>query len=145
MTRDRSFKRLVRARMDKTGESYTAARAMLLAAAEAVAPATPATHTDAPVLATSDAEIRRRTGRGWEEWFDLLDEWGADRMTHREVARRVAARWASRPSGSQPARTDGSANASNSRSAGTATVLDAVATNDPSARWPTARRPRARS
>jgi hypothetical protein len=30
MTRHRSFKRLVRARMEKTGESYTAARAMLL-------------------------------------------------------------------------------------------------------------------
>ena len=42
------------------------------------------------MLATSDAEIRRRTGRGWEEWFDLLDEWHADEMTHREVARRVA-------------------------------------------------------
>ena len=32
MTSQKSFKRLVRARMDKTGESYTAARAMLLAA-----------------------------------------------------------------------------------------------------------------
>ena len=29
MTRHKSFKRLVRARMAKTGESYTAARAML--------------------------------------------------------------------------------------------------------------------
>ena len=35
MTRQRSFKRLVRARMEKTGESYTAARAQLLAAEEA--------------------------------------------------------------------------------------------------------------
>ena len=25
----------------------------------------------------SDEAIRRRTGRGWEEWFDLLDAWGA--------------------------------------------------------------------
>lgn len=32
MTRHRSFKRLVRARMSKTGEGYTAARANLLAA-----------------------------------------------------------------------------------------------------------------
>jgi hypothetical protein len=37
MTRQRSFKRLVRARMEKTGESYTAARAMLLSE-EAPAP-----------------------------------------------------------------------------------------------------------
>ena len=34
MTRQKSFKRLVRNRMEKTGESYTAARAMLLAGDE---------------------------------------------------------------------------------------------------------------
>ena len=80
MTQQRSFKRLVRTRMDKTGESYTAARAMLLAAAEPT-----------PWLATSDAAIRERTGRGWEEWFDVLDAWGALGMKHRDIARRVAA------------------------------------------------------
>ncbi len=91
MTVQKSFKRLVRRRMDKTGESYTAARAALLAAHEdepgragAGAPG------DAPPLATSDAEIRRRTGRGWEEWFDLLDSWGAPQRSHRETARWVA-------------------------------------------------------
>jgi uncharacterized protein YndB with AHSA1/START domain len=83
MTTQRSFKRLVRARMEKTGESYTAARAMLLAADEPE-------ETARRVLATSDEEIRRRTGRGWEEWFDLLDEWGAADRTHRETARWVA-------------------------------------------------------
>jgi hypothetical protein len=83
MTRQRSFKRLVRSRMEKTGESYTAARANLLTATEpAVA--------EQPRLATSDEEIRRRTGRGWEEWFDLLDEWGAAERPHREIARWVA-------------------------------------------------------
>jgi uncharacterized protein YndB with AHSA1/START domain len=83
MTRHRSFKRLVRSRMEKTGESYTAARAVLLAAEEP-------TGTEGPPLATSDETIRRRTGRGWEEWFDLLDEWGAAERPHREVARWVA-------------------------------------------------------
>jgi uncharacterized protein YndB with AHSA1/START domain len=83
MTRQRSFKRLVRARMEKTGESYTAARAMLLAAEKPTGP-------EPPALATSDEEIRRRTGRGWEEWFDLLDEWGAAERPHREIARQVA-------------------------------------------------------
>lgn len=83
MTTQRSFKRLVRARMEKTGESYTAARAMLLAAE---APE----ESPVRVLRTSDAEIRRRTGRGWEEWFDLLDDWGAAERTHRETARWVA-------------------------------------------------------
>jgi hypothetical protein len=78
MTRQKSFKRLVRARMEKTGESYTAARSMLLAAEEPKG-----------WLATSDERIRERTGRGWEEWFDRIDEWGE--LTHREIARRIAA------------------------------------------------------
>jgi hypothetical protein len=78
MTRQKSFKRLVRARMEKTGESYTAARAMLLAGQEPDS-----------WLATSDERIRERTGRGWEEWFDRIDTWGE--LTHREIARRIAA------------------------------------------------------
>jgi uncharacterized protein YndB with AHSA1/START domain len=85
MTRQRSFKRLVRSRMDRTGESYTAARAVLL---EAEAPAEDG---GTAWLATSDERIRERTGRGWEEWFDLLDEWGAHDMRHRDISRRVAA------------------------------------------------------
>ena len=83
MTRHRSFKQLVRTRMAKTGESYTAARATLLAATEPDAGAGPA-------LATSDEAIRQRTGRGWEEWFDLLDEAGMADRPHREIARWVA-------------------------------------------------------
>lgn len=84
MTEHKSFKRLIRARMSKTGESYTAARANLLRAEEP-------NDTDGPALATSNAAIRQRTGRGWEEWFELLDEWGAAERTHREIARWVAA------------------------------------------------------
>ena len=83
MTRQRSFKRLVRTRMEKTGESYTAARASLLTAEEPDALA-------GAVLMTSDASIRERTGRGWEEWFDLLDDWGAAERSHRDTARWVA-------------------------------------------------------
>jgi uncharacterized protein YndB with AHSA1/START domain len=90
MTRQKSFKRLVRSRMHKTGESYTAARAVLLAAAESTA-------AQAAPLATSDEAIRQRTGRGWEAWFDLLDEWGAAELPHREIARRVAAELAVEP------------------------------------------------
>jgi uncharacterized protein YndB with AHSA1/START domain len=85
MTAQRSFKRLVRSRMEKTGESYTAARLQLLqGGGEAEEPALR--------LATSDEQIRERTGRGWEEWFDLLDEAGAADMTHRETARWLAER-----------------------------------------------------
>lgn len=84
MTAQRSFKRLVRARMDKTGESYTAARAQLLAASD--------TSPDEayPHLVCPDERIRERTGRGWEEWFDLIDSWDGESMGHTDLARRVA-------------------------------------------------------
>jgi hypothetical protein len=82
VTTQKSFKRLVRARMEKTGESYTAARTMLLDAREP--------DRGEPVLITTDATIRERTGRGWEEWFDLLDDWGAAEKPHKEIARWVA-------------------------------------------------------
>jgi uncharacterized protein YndB with AHSA1/START domain len=83
MTRQRSFKRIVRARMEKTGESYTAARRSLLAAEGTKANA-------GLTMTVSDEVIRRRTGRGWEEWFDLLDDWGAVERPHREIARWLA-------------------------------------------------------
>jgi uncharacterized protein YndB with AHSA1/START domain len=75
MTASKSFKRLVRTRMEKTGESYTAARAALLDATE---PARAAV----PTLTMSDAAVTRRTGRGWEEWFDLLDSADAFALDH---------------------------------------------------------------
>jgi hypothetical protein len=84
MTVQKSFKRLVRARMAKTGESYTAARAQLLAGVDQGS-----THEELPQLACSDERIRERTGRGWEEWLDLLDSWGAQSMGHSEIVRRV--------------------------------------------------------
>ena len=85
MTVQKSFKRLVRARMAKTGESYTAARAQLLAGHDESS-----TEEDIPQLVCSDERIRERTGRGWEDWFDLLDSWGAGSMGHTELARQVA-------------------------------------------------------
>jgi hypothetical protein len=53
MTVQKSFKRLVRARMAKTGESYTAARAQLLAGVDRGS-----THEELPQLACSDERIR---------------------------------------------------------------------------------------
>jgi hypothetical protein len=93
MTEQRSFKRLVRVRMDKTGESYTAARTALLATGGSGSDQTK------PPLIVPDASIRERTGRGWEEWFDLLDAWGAADKTHREIAIWVASQLAIEPLG----------------------------------------------
>lgn len=82
MTTQKSFKRRVRTRMDKTGESYTGARAALLAAAQP-----PAVQAAPPTV--SDAVIRRRTGHGWEHWFGVLDAWDAVDKPHGENARRL--------------------------------------------------------
>ncbi len=93
MTTQRSFKRLVRTRMQKRGESYTSARLVLLrGGADATVPG-----DDEPMLPTSDASIRERTGRGWEEWFDLLDDWGAADKPRREISRWVASQLSTDP------------------------------------------------
>jgi uncharacterized protein YndB with AHSA1/START domain len=62
--------------MEKTGESYTSARAALLSASEPEVEFT-----------VSDEVITRRTGRGWEEWLGILDEWGGTDRSHAEIAR----------------------------------------------------------
>jgi Domain of unknown function (DUF4287) len=77
MTTQKSFKRRVRTRMEKTGESYTAARAQLL-------PVTDPAPEYEPRF--SDERVRDRTGKTWREWFALLDEWGATTREHREIA-----------------------------------------------------------
>lgn len=84
MTRQRSFKRLVRTRMEKTGESYTAARATLLAAEEAKP-------GERPALTISEEAIVNRTGHGWEHWFDLLDDWGGTEHSHPEIVKWLTA------------------------------------------------------
>ena len=89
MTEHKSFKRLVRARMAKTGESYTAARAILLAAPSR--PRDDGADGWRPPTRRSVSE----PGAGWEEWFELLDEWGAADRSHREIARWLAEQQAS--------------------------------------------------
>ena len=99
MPTQKIFKKRVRTRMTKTGESYTAARRQLLHKADAMAgpePAEPATVAEPPPvgepavppeLLTSDDALRRATGKGHEEWFALLDGWGATERKHPEIAR----------------------------------------------------------
>src|SRR5688500_2254641 len=84
MTRQRTFKRRVRERMAKTGESYTAARRMLIADGDRPDAGAPA--FEPPV---ADAKVAEVTGRGWDEWLSILDEWGAARRSHTEIARRL--------------------------------------------------------
>jgi hypothetical protein len=82
MTRQKTFKRRVRERMAKTGESYTAARRMLIANGHR--PEAAVAEFEPPV---ADERVVEATGGGWEAWFKALDEWGAPTHTHTEIAR----------------------------------------------------------
>jgi len=84
MTRQKTFKRRVRERMAKTGESYTAARRMLIAHGDR--PDIPARPFEPPI---ADEKVVEATGRGWQAWFDALDAWGATTRSHTEIARRL--------------------------------------------------------
>lgn len=84
MTTHKTFKRRVRARMTKTGESYTAARRVVVARGERPEPAEPAAAPFQPPL--PDETVAKATGHGWEHWFRLLDGWGATQHTHTEIA-----------------------------------------------------------
>ena len=94
MTVNKDFKRLVRARMRKTGEAYTAARAQLLQkttpAKKSAAPAKP---DYAKLAGMSDAKIEAQTGCTWEKWVKSLDHNGAREMTHAQIAELCAKKY----------------------------------------------------
>ena len=104
MTTQKDFKRLVRGRMQKTGESYTTARATLQRKAQSsrrpVEAGAIESNGHAPMNATvapdlskvagmSDAAIREKTGCSWDRWVWTLDEVGAFNWPHGEIARYV--------------------------------------------------------
>ncbi len=37
----------------------------------------------------TEDSVRRRTGKGWEEWLSVLDEWGSAEKGHTESARHL--------------------------------------------------------
>lgn len=86
MTKQKSFKDRIRARMDKTGESYASARRHLVAKAEAEARRRRTPRTISPTR-TSDESLRDAAGRSRDDWFSLLDAWGARERKHPEIAR----------------------------------------------------------
>ena len=88
MPRDKDRKRIIRERMKKTGESYTAARAHLLSKHTANRPAAPVRDLGA-LTGMTDAAVAAKTGRTWRKWVDALDADGAASMTHRDIAAMV--------------------------------------------------------
>jgi hypothetical protein len=102
MPTNKDFKRLVRARMEKTGEAYTAARASLLKrhvtpSISAPADGGPGLKTRPPVAkpdyarlaGMSDAAIKKATGCDWEKWVFCLDYVGAQDWSHRAIVDHV--------------------------------------------------------
>ncbi len=90
MPTNKDFKRLVRARMRKTGEAYTTARAQLLNKKHVPAPAPVATTADYATLAgRSDAAVKAQTGCTWERWVKALDRVAAHTWPHRRIAQYV--------------------------------------------------------
>jgi len=83
MPKQKDLKRLVRSRMKKTGEAYTAARLQLVRRKETVP-------DYARVAGMSDASVSRRTGRSWREWVTLLDAAGAAEKPHRKIVSLVS-------------------------------------------------------
>ncbi|HSK28245.1 MAG TPA: hypothetical protein VK894_15145 [Jiangellales bacterium] len=81
MTRQESFKRRVRARMEKTGERYGAARRVLL---EQAGHGRRRHWVAEPE--TADATLLEHTGRGWDDWCDVIDAWPGHDDGHTAVA-----------------------------------------------------------
>lgn len=111
MPTNKDFKRLVRGRMHKTGESYTTARTHLLRAHSSrptVSPektVLPVTGVAAPpvpevspadyakVAGTSDATLKAKTGCNWALWVKALDYHKANTWAHRDIAEYVAEKY----------------------------------------------------
>jgi uncharacterized protein YndB with AHSA1/START domain len=79
MPKQKDLKRLVRARMQKTGESYTAARLHLVKPLPDYA----------KLAGMSDEKVKKATGCGWEKWVYALDRAKAHEMSHRDLARYI--------------------------------------------------------
>jgi hypothetical protein len=89
MPKSKDLKRLVRQRAAKTGESYTAARAQILARPREQS--MPSDERLAELAGTSNETVEARTGRTWRQWVRELDAIDAASMTHAEIAKRVKA------------------------------------------------------
>jgi hypothetical protein len=77
MTTDKARKRATRDRVARTGERYAAARRHTAAKLPP--------RIEEPGM--TDASIRTGSGRTWDEWFRILDDWGGTKRTHRDIAR----------------------------------------------------------
>lgn len=85
MTQQKKFKKAIRARSEKTGESYTSARRQVLLAREKAAPK-PAAPKPPAKGGISDESVLKKTGHGLDHWFGVLDAFGAAAKGHTATA-----------------------------------------------------------
>lgn len=94
MVQNKDFKRLVRSRMRKTGESYTAARAHIQTKASPSSLSSPAPAPQEPDYAAlagmKDEAIEKNSGRTWKDWVQALDWHNAHTLPHPEIAELVS-------------------------------------------------------
>lgn len=95
MPKQKDLKRVVRARMQKTGESYTTARLHLVKKRTPSADLhpekeQPAAAPDYAALAgLSDASVKKATGCNWKKWVFALDKAGGIEMSHRALVAHI--------------------------------------------------------
>ena len=87
MPTQKDLKRIVRSRMQKTGESYTSARLHI------VKKSGPPAAKYAEIAGMSDAAVKAKTGMTWRQWVAELDAARADKLSHREIAKQVGANY----------------------------------------------------
>lgn len=106
MPKQKDLKRVVRARMQKTGESYTTARLHLVNKRtppadlhpETGQPAAATAATDYAALAgLSDASVKKATGCNWVRWVFALDKAGGTEMSHRALAAHIHEKYPTSP------------------------------------------------
>ena len=88
MPNQKDLKKVVRARMQKTGEAYTTARLHVVNKKKAPEPPPPPPDY-AQLAGTTDATIEKNTGRNWAQWVQTLDAIHASEKPHREIAEHV--------------------------------------------------------
>lgn len=86
MPRNKDLKRLVRARMKKTGEAYTAAHAHIDKQSRTKAVSTTEPTDFAALAGMSNEKVKAKTGCTWERWVSALDRDGATQMAHPDIA-----------------------------------------------------------
>jgi hypothetical protein len=82
MPKQKDLKRVVRARMQKTGEAYTTARLHLVRKQ-------PPPPDYAALARMSDESVKKATGCDWAKWVVALDKAGGKEMSHPQLAMHI--------------------------------------------------------